>query len=136
MPKMDFKAVIDLVKYTMALGAACFVYTLEKLVPAPSDGARWYVLLLLALFVLSILGGIFIFSAATAALHGDEDRARGQKPLIRKASYIHLGCLGIGVLLLGGKLVERVLTEVPQTINAAPSAPSPAPQGTGPLTGC
>ena len=122
MPKMDFKAVIELVKYTLTLGAACFVYTLEKLVPAPSDGARCYVLLLLGLFVASACGGIFIFSAATAALHGDEDRAKGQRPLIKKASYIHLGCLGIGVLLLGGKLVEKVLTEEPQTINAARSA--------------
>jgi hypothetical protein len=87
MAKMDFKAVIDLVKYTLTLGAACFAYTLEKLVPAPSDGAKWFVLVLLSLFVFSVLGGIFIFSAATAALH-DEERAEGQQPLIKKASYI------------------------------------------------
>jgi hypothetical protein len=119
MAKMDFKAVIDLVKYTLTLGAACFAYTLEKLVPAPSDGAKWFVLVLLSLFVFSVLGGIFIFSAATAALH-DEERAEGQQPLIKKASYIHLGCLAIGVLLLGGRLVENVLTEAPpKQANAA-----------------
>lgn len=113
MPKMDFEAVIDLVKYTLALGAACFVYTLEKLVPAPSDNARMYVLAMLGLFLLSALGGIFIFSAATAAMNGDEAKAARQQSRIRVASYVHLGCLAIGVLLLGGRLVERVLTEAP-----------------------
>ena len=47
---MDFKAVIDLAKYTLALTAGCFVYSLEKLVPAPTDPARWLVLALLAVF--------------------------------------------------------------------------------------
>ncbi len=113
MAKMDFKAVIELVKYTLALGAACFAYTLEKLVPAPSDGARWFVLALLSLFVLSVVGGIIMFSCATSALHGDEARALRQEPRIECASYIHVGCLVLGVLLLGGKLVEKVLTDAP-----------------------
>lgn len=113
MAKMDFKAVIDLVKYTLALGAACFAYSLEKLVPAPSDGARWFVLVLLSLFVFSVVSGIVMFSCATSALHGDEERALRQEPRIEMASFIHVGCLALGVLLLGGKLVERVLTEAP-----------------------
>lgn len=120
MPKMNFEAVIDLVKYTLALGAACFVYTLEKLVPAPNDSARLYVLVLLGLFLVSAVGGIFIFSAATAAMHGDEARAGRQRPRIRVASYFHLGFLAIGVLLLGGKLVQSVVTEAlpMQTVDA------------------
>lgn len=112
---MDFKAIIDLVKYTLALTAACFVYTLEKLVPAPTELGRWLVLALLTLFLVSALAGILIFSSATAALHGDEKKASRQRWRIERAAYVHIGLLGIGVLLLGGKLVERVLTEVPKS---------------------
>lgn len=111
---MDFKAVIDLAKYTLALTAACFVYSLEKLVPAPTEIARWIALALLVVFTVSALAGIFILSAATAALHvdpADPDKARRQEPRIQKAAYLHIGLLCAGVLLLGGKLVERVLTE-------------------------
>lgn len=111
---MDFKAIIDLVKYTLALTAACFVYALEKLVPAPTELGRWLVLALLTLFVISALAGIFIFSSATAALHGDKDKGARQRRRIERAAYIHIGILGLGVLLLGGKLVERVLTDVPK----------------------
>src|SRR6185369_9789413 len=110
---MDFRAIIDLVKYTLALTAACFVYALEKLVPAPTERGRWLVLALLAVFVVSALAGIFIFSSATKALHG-KDEAALQEPRIERAAYIHLVLLALGVLLLGGKLVERVLTEVPK----------------------
>ena len=112
---MDFKAIIDLVKYTLALTAACFVYALEKLVPVPTELGRWLVLALLTLFVISALAGIFIFSSATAALHGDKDKAARQQRRIERAAYIHIGLLGLGVLLLGGKLVERVLTEAPKS---------------------
>lgn len=111
---MKFEAIIDLVKYTLTLTAACFVYALEKLVPAPSELGRWLVLALLALFVISALAGIFIFSSATAALHGDKDKAARQQRRIERAAYIHIGLLGLGIVLLGGKLVERVLTDVPQ----------------------
>ena len=110
---MDFKATIDLVKYTLALSAACFAYALEKLVPAPTEPARCFVLGVLASFIFAALAGIVIFSSATAALHGDEVRAKRQRKVIRPTAYIHLGCLGLGVLLLGGKLVDKVLTDVP-----------------------
>ena len=111
---MDFKAVIDLAKYTLALTAACFVYSLEKLVPAPTELARWLVLALLAVFTVSALAGIFILSAATAALHGDSEKAKRQEPRIHTAGYFHIGLLCLGVLLLGAKLVDRVLNEIPR----------------------
>lgn len=120
---MDFKAIIDLVKYTLALSAACFVYALEKLVPAPPEG-RWQVLALLGMFVISAVAGIFIFSAATAAQHGNPKREERQKKRIRWAAYIHIGFLALGVLLLGGKLVERVLTEAPGLPQRATGASS------------
>lgn len=111
---MDFKAIIDLVKYTLALTAACFAYSLEKLVPAPNEPERWLVLGLLGVFMVAALAGIFIFSASTAALHGDTQRAERQKPRIECAAYVHSGLLFVGVFLLGGMLVKRVLTEVPK----------------------
>lgn len=107
---MDFKAIIELVKYTLAIPAACFVYTLEKLTPAPTEWAKWFALAILVLLFVSTLGGIFIFSSATAALHGDKDRAERQEKWIRRAACIHIGCMVAGVLLLGGRLVEKVLT--------------------------
>jgi hypothetical protein len=124
---MNFKAIIDLVKYTLALTAACFVYALEKLTPAPTAEERWLVLGLLAVFVIAALAGIFIFSAATAALHGDAERARRQQPLIKWAAYVHIGALGVGVLLLGGKLMNRVLTDLPKppVVCCAPSPSKP-----------
>jgi len=115
---VDFKAAIDFVKYTLALTAACFVYTLERLTPASTAGERWLVVGLLALFVVAALAGIFIFSAATAALNatlrGDVERATRQQRLIKLAAYVHVGFLGVGVLFLGGKLMNRVLTDVPK----------------------
>ena len=115
---MDFKAVIGQVKYTLALAAACFAYALEKLVPAANETARWFALAVLLVLFLSLLGGGFIFSAATAALHGDSERAVLQQGRIKRAAFVHLGFLALGVLLLGGKLFHQVLTEIP-TIEAA-----------------
>ena len=120
---MDFRAIVDLVKYTLALSAACFAYTLDKLVPAPSEGERWFVLGILVAFVVSALAGILIFSSATAALNGDDARKERQRKLIEPVAWIHLACLGLGVLLLGGKLVEKVLTEVPAAPCATPCCP-------------
>ena len=124
---MDFKAIIDLVKYTLALTAACFAYSLEKFEPAASPGERWIVLGLLATFFVAILAGIFIFSASTAALHGDTERAKRQEPRIMRAAYTHIGLLCIGILLLGGMVVERVLTRVPKppAVCCTPAATKP-----------
>jgi hypothetical protein len=122
---MNFNAIIDLVKYTLAFTAACFVYALERLTPAPTAEERWLVLGLLAVFVIAALAGIFIFSAATAALHGDAERARRQELRIKLGAYAHIGFLGVGVLLLGGKLMNRVLTDLPKPLVAC-CTPSPA----------
>ena len=114
---MNFEATIDLVKYTLALSAACFAYTLEKLVPAPTVSERWFVLAVLATFIVAILSGIAIFSSATAALHGDAARAGRQRKRIKRIAFLHLGCIALGTLLLGAKLVEKVLTDVPAQIS-------------------
>ena len=70
---------------------------------------------------LSAVAGILIFPSATAALHGDEQRAEHQKSRIGRAAWVHIGCLGLGVLLRGGRLVEKVLTEVPAPPSVANS---------------
>lgn len=118
---MNFEAIIDLVKYTLAICAAGFVYALEKLTPAETETGRWFVLALLAIFTASSLCGIFIFSSATAALHGDRNRKERQKKLIEPAAYLHIGLLCLGVLLLGGRLADKVLTEPAVALPAAAS---------------
>ncbi len=110
---MDFKSVIEFVKYTLTLTAACFVYSLEKLVPSTNEG-RLAVLGLLIVFAGAALAGIFIFSSSTAALHGDKERTERQKRRIERASYAHVGLLSVGVLVLSVTLASRVLTEPPK----------------------
>jgi ABC-type multidrug transport system fused ATPase/permease subunit len=110
---VDFKAVIELVKYTLALSAACFAYALDKLVPAPTLCAKWFVLSVLILFLIAALAGIVIFSSATAALHGDAARSKRQEKFIQPLAYIHILALIAGVLLLGGNLIGRVFTDAP-----------------------
>ena len=68
---MDFKALIDFNKYTLALAAGGFVYALEKFVPMESWGGRYLLLGLLVTFLCSALLGVAIFAGATAALHAD-----------------------------------------------------------------
>jgi hypothetical protein len=112
---MDFKALIDFNKFTLALAAACFAYSLEKLVPMPTQTGRYLVLGLLAIFMLSTLCAVVLFAVATAALHRDDAQAEKLKPLISRLGVAHAGLLCIGLLVLGGMLVDRVLTEPPKT---------------------
>jgi arginine exporter protein ArgO len=72
------------------------------------------VLVLLAIFMLSALCAVVLFAIATAALHRDKEKAEKLKPLIRRFGIAHLGFLCVGLIVLGGMLVDRVLTE-PQT---------------------
>jgi uncharacterized membrane protein YjgN (DUF898 family) len=122
---VDFKGLIDFNKYTLALGAASFVYALEKAVPA-TRGLAWYVsLAALALLFVSVVVGVIIFAAATAALHVDDtakedvarkERITGYMPPLGTA---HVLLLATGLLLLGGVLFERVIS---------PTPPLPPPQ--------
>jgi len=113
---MDFRAIIELVKYTLALTAACFVYSLEKLDPHSTPGGRWLVFCLLVALGLSACFGVVIFSASTAGLHGDENRAKRQKPRIEKAAFFHVVLLVSGMIVLSGVLAYRVLYEPPKPL--------------------
>ena len=109
---MNFNGVIEFVKYTLALTAACFVYSLEKLAgTAPAHPV--YVLLLLGIFAIAALAGIFIFAASTAALHDKKD-TDVLKKWISLAGYTHVGALALGVVLLSGTLAIRVYTDPPK----------------------
>lgn len=108
---MDFTALIDFNKYTLALAAACIAYSLEKFVPMPTPAGRYLVLVLLAIFMLSTLCAIALFAVATAALHRAKEKAEELKPLIRRFGIAHVSLLCIGLVVLGGMLVDHVLTE-------------------------
>ena len=129
---MDFKSIIEFVKYTLTLTAACFVYSLEKLAPSTSEG-RLAVLGLLLVFAGAALAGIFIFSSSTAALHGDKERTERQKRRIERAASAHVGLLALGVLVLSVMLASRVLTESPKPpqICSEPAASTIAPSRDG-----
>jgi O-antigen ligase len=114
---MDFTALIDFNKYTLALAAACIAYSLEKFVPMPTPAGRYLVLVLLAIFMLSALCAVLLFAVATAALHRDKDNAAKLKPLIGRLGIAQMAFLCIGLVVLGGMLADRVLTE--------PQAPTP-----------
>lgn len=107
---MNFGAAVELVKYTLALAAACLAYSIEKLVPVPAGTSKWFVLLILMLLFISTLAGILVFSAATAALHRKPGQTGFQEMLMEKAAYVHVPSLMVGVCLLGVSIVVTVLT--------------------------
>ncbi|PYT01402.1 MAG: hypothetical protein DMF63_00705 [Acidobacteria bacterium] len=111
---MDFKAVIEFVKYTLALTAACFAYSVEKLVPQSTQSGRCLVLCILVVFAGAAFAGVFIFAASTAALHGDEKRTTRLRPRVMYAGYTHVALLVTGLVLLSGMLVYRVLNDAPK----------------------
>lgn len=108
--KMDFKSLIDFVKYTLALAAGGFVYALEKFVPAETLQGRILLLVLLAVLLFSAILGIAVFAAATRALHAGDDSTATYEDHIRKFGTWHSILLVAGMLGLGGMLIERVLS--------------------------
>jgi hypothetical protein len=55
---MDWNSLVEFKKYTVALAAAGFAYTLENFVPIPTADGRWFVVVILGAFLLSSLFGI------------------------------------------------------------------------------
>jgi len=110
-PAMNLEGLIEFNKYTLALAAASFAYALEKFVPMQSTGGRCLLLALLGVFLLSAVFGVVLFAIATAALHRDAPRAAALRPTISKLGIAHALLLCVGLLVLGGMLVPRVLAE-------------------------
>lgn len=116
---MDFKALIEFNKYMLALSAASFAYALDKFVPMPTSDGRLMVLALLGIFLVGIVLGVLIFAAATSALHPKKEGKKAYiEKLIAPLGILHTGLLIVGLVVLGGMLIERVTT--------APDAPKKA----------
>ena len=118
---LDFEGLIEFNKYTLALAAGGFAYSLEKLVPAPTPVGRCLVLGLLALFLVSILCGVMLFAIATKAKHprNPATAKSGMESNIARFGTAHAVTLTVALLLLGGMLVPRILA----TPSASPTCP-------------
>jgi hypothetical protein len=115
---MNFQALIEFNKYTLALAAGCFAYTLEKFVPVPSDPERPLVLAVLGVFFVCALLAVIIFAAATAAQHPKKAaHAETIAKLIAPLGIGHTFLLIAGLFALGWLLYGRVV--------GAPEAPKP-----------
>jgi hypothetical protein len=104
---MDFKALIEFNKYTIALSAVCLAYAIDKFTPIQAGG--WFVLLVLALFFLCTLSGVVVFASATSALH-EEKKAKvpALKRLIAPLGTAHVCLLIAGIIALGSLVLARV----------------------------
>lgn len=128
---MNFEGLIDFTKYTLALAAASFVYTLETFVPASEPLERYVILAVLGVFLASSVAGMVIFAVCTKALHGKEkDRTRA-KELMGTLGTAHAVLLLTGMIGLGLMLVPRVLRAPepasPTIVYCAPAPAEPAP---------
>lgn len=126
---MDFKALIDFNKYTLALAAAGFVYALEKLAPMPTLQGRYLLFGLLLIFLLSCLFGVGVFAAATRALHSDGAEKENLERIIQKLGTTHAVLLAVGMLVLGAMIVPRIFAPPTQTrssnLSSGPTADQP-----------
>jgi hypothetical protein len=108
---MNFEGLIEFTKYTLALSAGGFLYTLEKLVPSGSMPGRYLVLGLLVLFLASTLFGIAIFGMSTAALHRDSLGQARLRKLMQPLGITHACLLFLAMVVLGGMTYSRVMRE-------------------------
>lgn len=107
---MDHKGLIDFNKYTLALAAGGFIYTLSTFVPVSEEGDRIGVLVLLGFFLISMILGILVYAAATASLHGDAARENRLKRPISWMGGSHAIFLVLGLSFLGFKLYSLVMS--------------------------
>ena len=111
---MDYKALIDFNKFTLALAAVGLVCVLERFVQADSAILFAAILIILILFLVSALAGIFLFAAATFGLHserkdGDENKVRRLDTLIKPLGITLIICFGLGMAILGVVIVTQVV---------------------------
>jgi hypothetical protein len=108
---MNFEGLIEFTKYTLALSAGGFLYTLEKFVPSGSMLGRYLVLGVLILFLASTLFGIAMFGMSTAALHRDLLGQARLRKLMQPLGTTHACLLFLAMVALGGMTYSRVMSE-------------------------
>ncbi|WP_425259963.1 hypothetical protein ACPOLB_03745 [Rubrivivax sp. RP6-9] len=124
---MDFKALIEFNKYTLALAAACIAYALEKFIPALTFGDQVQLLFVLGAFFASALLGVVIFATATAAQHPNRADTRDKlAKIIAPLGTAHTFFLVVGLLVFAWMLYSRVMTSpggpTPPLVNNSASA--------------
>ncbi len=108
---MNFEGLIEFNKYTLALAAGAFLYTLEKFVPSGSILGRYLVFGVLIIFLASTIVGIAIFAVSTAALHRDALAQAQLQKWIQPLGITHACLLCLGLVVLGGMTYSRVMSE-------------------------
>ncbi len=109
---VDFKAIIDFNKFTLALATGGLIYTFER-IPEFKDGFPVFILLfLLALFFFSTVLGIALYAAATKSLHQDGKKKRNLDKAIEHLGSWHSGLLFAAVILLGITMLIHTLSEL------------------------
>jgi len=116
---LDYKAVIDFNKYTLALAAAGFVYVLEKFTPLTFGLVFVTVTFTLFLFLVSILAGICLFAIATSGLH-TQPESETHSRLIKVFGITHASCVALAMLILGILVFSQLVFTDPKP-EAAPT---------------
>lgn len=117
---MNFEALIEFNKYTLALAAGGFVYALEKLGPMATLEGRIFLLAVLVLFLISAMLGLLVFAAATSGLHSESGPSEGLTRKIRTFGVAHAVTLCLAMLLLGGMLYDSVMHPPAAPASVAP----------------
>ena len=121
---MDYKALNDFNKYTLALSGAGAAYVASNYDTASSECEWWFILAAMVAFIVALLSGLVVFGTATSKLHdqaktdkpvdgrpADGQPADGQQPsegksdvsaeIIMWGGIVHLSGIGVGALLIG-----------------------------------
>lgn len=108
---MDYKAIIDFNKYTLALAAAGFVYALNNYEHPATTTTYWAVLVMLFLFIFSTLVGILVSSTATSRLHKEVSQRPKPDYLIQYFGITHITSLVVAMLILGGLVFSQFIDQ-------------------------
>lgn len=116
---MDYRAIIDFNKYTLALASGGLLYAFGLLPKLPDYRSEVAVFGTLFLFLAAAVCGIIIFAAATKALHHADEPAKNEQrdKIIRGAGAVHSLSLFLAVLALGIVMIAEAyagLGEPPQ----------------------
>tara|TARA_R110000868_G_scaffold143864_2_gene362500 strand:+ start:2253 stop:2636 length:384 start_codon:yes stop_codon:yes gene_type:complete len=115
---MNFTSIIDFNKFTVAIAVGCLVYATEKILPPDSLIKQIASIVLIGLLVLSIVLGVFLFAAATAAcnaeLAGDRSRVESNQATIKFCGTWHSITLGLALLIFAALLYNKFSISTPE----------------------